>query len=39
MNNGVMTGFDVELMYAVAKTLGLTVKKATLHLKAFSRHR
>jgi len=30
MNNGVMTGFDVELMYAVAKTLGLTVKEATL---------
>ena len=25
MNNGVMTGFDVDLMYAIAKTLGLTV--------------
>jgi len=30
MNNGVMTGFDVELMYAVAKTLGLTVKESNV---------
>src|ERR1700691_4044310 len=27
MNSGVMTGFDVELMYAIAKTLGITVKE------------
>ena len=27
MKSGVMTGFDVDLMYAVAKTLGLTVKE------------
>jgi polar amino acid transport system substrate-binding protein len=27
MNNGVMTGFDVQLMYAIAKTLGITVKE------------
>lgn len=27
MKSGVMTGFDVDLMYAIAKTLGLTVKE------------
>ncbi|MGB8195650.1 MAG: ABC transporter substrate-binding protein [Acidimicrobiales bacterium] len=27
MSSGVMTGFDVELMYAIAKTLGITVKE------------
>jgi len=27
MNSGVMTGFDVVLMYAIAKTLGITVKE------------
>jgi polar amino acid transport system substrate-binding protein len=30
MNNGVMTGFDVDLMYAIAKTLGLTVKESNV---------
>jgi polar amino acid transport system substrate-binding protein len=27
MSSGVMTGFDVQLMYAIAKTLGITVKE------------
>lgn len=27
MKNGVMVGFDVDLMYAIAKTLGVTVKE------------
>lgn len=27
MNGGTMVGFDVDLMYAVAKTLGITVKE------------
>jgi polar amino acid transport system substrate-binding protein len=30
MNNGVMTGFDVDLMYAIAKTLGITVKESNV---------
>ncbi len=30
MNNGVMTGFDIEMMYAIAKTLGITVKESNV---------
>ncbi len=30
MNNGVMTGFDVKMMYAIAKTLGITVKESNV---------
>jgi polar amino acid transport system substrate-binding protein len=30
MNGGVMTGFDVVLMYAIGKTLGITVKESNV---------
>jgi polar amino acid transport system substrate-binding protein len=30
MKNGVMTGFDVAMMYAIAKTLGITVKESNV---------
>jgi polar amino acid transport system substrate-binding protein len=31
MNGGTISGFDVDLMYAIAKTLGITVKENNVH--------
>src|ERR1035438_6212433 len=31
MNNGTISGFDVDLMYAIAKTLGIQVKENNVH--------